>query len=198
MTFATRLVAGTLLVLVAGVAVLLFASERSLRRDLVGDVERSLEREAGLIREALSADSTTWAESLRRLSAGTQRRITLVDAAGRVRADSDFPPGPLPAIEGHLDRPEIRAALAGRTGIATRMSETVGRTLLYVAVPGGPGAIRVAADLSQVDEVVRLAQGALAGAARWAWSFADPSGGRSMMVSIRPAALHSPASHHSR
>lgn len=165
MTFATRLVAGTLLVLVAGVAVLLFASERSLRRDLVGDVERSLEREAGLIREALSADSTTWAESLRRLSAGTQRRITLVDAAGRVRADSDFPPGPLPAIEGHLDRPEIRAALAGRTGIATRMSETVGRTLLYVAVPGGPGAIRVAADLSQVDEVVRRAQGAVAGAA---------------------------------
>ena len=139
MTFATRLVAGTLLVLVAGVAVLLFASERSLRRDLVGDVERSLEREAGLIREALSADSTTWGESLRRLSAGTQRRITLVDAAGRVRADSDFPPGPLPAIEGHLDRPEIRAALAGRTGIATRMSETVGRTLLYVAVPGPPG-----------------------------------------------------------
>ena len=53
MTFATRLVAGTLLVLVLAVAVLLLVAERSLRRDLVGDIERSLESEAVLMREAL-------------------------------------------------------------------------------------------------------------------------------------------------
>jgi len=163
--FATRLVAGTLLVLVLAMAVLLFAAERSLRRDLVGDIERSLESEAGLIREALSADSTDWGESVRRFAGQNNRRITIVDVAGRVRADSDFPPGPLPAIESHLDRPEIRAALDGKTGIASRRSETVGRMMLYVAVPGGPGAIRVAANLSQVDQVVRRAQGAVAGAA---------------------------------
>ena len=166
MTFATRLVAGTLLVLVLAVAVLLLVAERSLRRDLVGDIERSLESEAVLIREALAADSTTWGETVRRLATNQgNRRITLVDPAGRVRADSDFPPGPLPAIESHLDRPEIRAALAGRTGVASRRSETVGRELLYVAVPGGPGAIRIAADLRQVDEIVRRAQAAVAGAA---------------------------------
>jgi two-component system phosphate regulon sensor histidine kinase PhoR len=163
--FATRLVAGTLLVLILAVAVLLLAAERSLRRDLVGDIARSLESEAGLIREALSPDSTTWGESVRRLAAQNNRRITIVDQSGRVLADSDFPPGPLPAIESHLDRPEIRAALAGRTGVATRRSETVGRMLLYVAVPGGPGAIRVATDLSQVDEIVRRAQSAVAWAA---------------------------------
>ncbi|HUQ14462.1 MAG TPA: histidine kinase dimerization/phospho-acceptor domain-containing protein, partial [Gemmatimonadales bacterium] len=165
MRFATRLVAGTLLVLLLAMAVLLFAAERSLRRDLVGDLARSLESEAGLIREALSSDSTDWNESLRRLAGQNNRRITIVDAAGRVRADSDFPPGPLPAIESHLDRPEIRAALDGKTGIATRRSETVGRTMLYVAVPGGPGAIRAAANLSQVDQVVRRAQSAVTGAA---------------------------------
>jgi two-component system phosphate regulon sensor histidine kinase PhoR len=165
-TFATRLVAGTLLVLVLAVAVLLLVAERSLRRDLVGDIERTLESEAGLIREALPADSSGWGESVRRLAANQgNRRITIVDATGRVRADSDFPPGPLPAIESHADRPEIRAALDGRTGIATRRSETVGRAMLYVAVPGGPGAIRVAADLRQVDEIVRRAQAAVAGAA---------------------------------
>ncbi|HEX2217947.1 MAG TPA: ATP-binding protein [Gemmatimonadales bacterium] len=166
MTFATRLVAGTVLVLVLTVAVLLFVAERSLRRDLVQDVERTLEREAALVGEALPADSTGWGEAVRRLAAGeANRRITLVDSTGRVRADSDFPPGPLPAIESHSDRPEIRAALAGRTGVATRRSETVGRAMLYVAVPGGPGAIRVAADLAQVDAIVRRAQGAVAGAA---------------------------------
>ncbi len=166
MTFATRLVAGTLLVLVLAVAVLLFVAERSLRRDLVGDIERTLESEAGLIREALAPDSGAWGEQVRRL-ATTQgnRRITLVDRSGRVRADSDFPPGPLPAIESHEDRPEIHAALEGRTGTATRRSETVGRPLLYVAVPGGPGAIRVAADLRQVDAIVQRAQTAVLGAA---------------------------------
>jgi two-component system phosphate regulon sensor histidine kinase PhoR len=163
--FATRLVAGTLLVLLLAVAVLLLAAERSLRRDLVGDIERSLEAEAGLIREALSPDSSTWGESVRRLAEQNNRRITIVDSSGRVLADSDFPPGPLPAIESHRERPEFRAALAGRTGVASRQSETVGRTLLYVAVPGGPGAIRVAASLSQVDAIVRRAQGAVAGAA---------------------------------
>jgi two-component system phosphate regulon sensor histidine kinase PhoR len=165
-TFATRLVAGTVLVLVLAVAVLLFVAERSLRRDLVGDIERTLEREATLIREALPPDTAAWGEVVRRSAEGrTHRRVTLVDAAGRVRADSDFPPGPLPAIENHADRPEIQAALAGRTGIATRRSETVGRAMLYVAVPGGPGAIRVAADLSQVDEIVGRAEGAVLGAA---------------------------------
>lgn len=166
MTFATRLVAGTLLVLVLAVAVLLFVAERSLRRDLVGDIERTLENEAGLVREALAADSAHWSEQVRRLAAGQgNRRITVVDRAGRVRADSDFPPGPLPAIESHGDRPEIRAALQGRAGAATRRSETVGRAMLYVAVPGGPGAIRVAADLRQVDEIVGRAQAAVLGAA---------------------------------
>jgi len=36
---------------------------------------------------------------------------------------------------------------------------------MYVAVPGGPGVIRVAADLSQVVEIIRRAQRAVAGAA---------------------------------
>ncbi len=165
MRFATRLVAGTLLVLTLTTAVLLLAAERSLRGDLVGDIERSLEAEAGLIREALSPDSAEWGARVRRLAEQNGRRITLVDSSGRVRADSDFPPGPLPALENHRQRPEIRAALEGRTGIATRRSGTVGRTMLYVAVPGGPGAIRVAASLSQVDEVVRRAGRAVAGSA---------------------------------
>ena len=130
MRFATRLVAGTLLVLVLAVAVLLLAAERSLRQDLVGDIERSLESEAGLIREALSPDSTDWSESMRRLAGQNNRRITIMDQAGRVLADSHFPPGPLPAIESHLDRPEIRAALNGKTGVATRQSETVGSSML--------------------------------------------------------------------
>ena len=165
MNFAARLVVGTILVLVLTVGILFWTAERSLRHDLEGDVARTLESEARLIREALPADTAEWGAAVRRIAAQNNRRITLVDSTGLVRADSDFPPGPLPPLENHADRPEIRAALGGQTGLATRRSETVGRPLLYVAVPGGPGAVRVAASLSQVDAVVGRAQDAVAGAA---------------------------------
>jgi len=164
-SFAQRLVVGTVVILILAVLILLSGAERTLRRDLEGDIARSLEREALLIREALPADSAGWDEAVHRLSAQNGHRITLVDRSGRVRADSDFPPGALAAIENHAGQPEIRAALGGAPGVSTRRSETVGRLLLYVAVPGGPGAVRVAADLAQVDAIIRSAQGAVAGAA---------------------------------
>jgi two-component system, OmpR family, phosphate regulon sensor histidine kinase PhoR len=165
-SFAKRLVLGTVLILILAVAILLWGAERSLRRDLEGDIARGLENEARLIAAAIPADSLGWDGAVHRLARENRHRITLVDRRGRVRADSDFPPGPLPPIESHAGRPEVRAALdAGGVGVATRRSETVGRLLMYVAVPGGPGAVRVAADLSQVDEIVGRAQGAVAGAA---------------------------------
>jgi two-component system phosphate regulon sensor histidine kinase PhoR len=165
-SFATRLVLGTVAILILVVLVLLWGAERSLRRDLEGDIAGGLENEARLIREALPHDSLGWDEAVHRLARQNGHRITLVDRGGRVRADSDFPPGPLPnTIANHAGRPEVRAALDGRPGAATRRSETVGRLLMYVAVPGGPGAVRVAADLTQVDGIIRRAQGAVAGAA---------------------------------
>ena len=145
--------------------VLVWSAERSLRRDMEEDIARSLESEAGLIREALPSDSLEWGAAVHRLAQQNNHRITLIDSTGRVRADSDFPPGPLPAIENHAGRPEVRAALHGRPGTASRRSETVGRQMLYVAIPGGPGAVRVAASLSQVDVVVERAQRAVGGAA---------------------------------
>jgi two-component system, OmpR family, phosphate regulon sensor histidine kinase PhoR len=164
-TFVRRLVLGFVLILVLTVGILFWSAERSLRRDLVGDIGLALQNEASLVREALPADSAAWGSLVRRLAARTQHRITLIDSAGWVRTDSDFPPGPLPAIQNHGSRPEVRAALAGSTGMASRRSETVGRLLLYVAIPGGPGAVRVAAGLDQVDAVVGRAQRAVAGAA---------------------------------
>jgi len=165
-SFAKRLVLGTLVILTLAVAILLWGAERSLRRDLERDIARGLENEARLIAAALPGDSLGWDRAVHRLALESRHRITLVDGSGRVRADSDFPPGPLPPIENHAGRPEVRAALDGRgAGMATRRSETVGRLLMYVAVPGGPGAVRVAADLAQVDEIVHGAQRAVAGAA---------------------------------
>jgi two-component system, OmpR family, phosphate regulon sensor histidine kinase PhoR len=164
-TFVKRLVLGSVLILVLAVSVLLSVAERSLRRDLEGDIGQNLEREARLVREALPADSSAWQNAVHELAGQTGHRITLIDRDGWVRADSDFPLGPLPPINNHAQRSEVRAALAQGRGVARRQSETVGRPFLYVAIPGGPAVVRVAAGLDQVDEVVRRAQRAVAGAA---------------------------------
>jgi two-component system, OmpR family, phosphate regulon sensor histidine kinase PhoR len=164
-SFVRRLVAGSVFILVLAVLILLWVAEHSLRRDLEGDIARALESEARLVREALPPDSVGWPGAVRRMAVETGHRITLIDHDGWVRADSDFPPGPLPPIQNHSQRPEVRAALAGHRGVASRRSETVGRLLLYVAVPGGPGVVRVAAGLDQVDEIVSRAQQAIASAA---------------------------------
>jgi two-component system, OmpR family, phosphate regulon sensor histidine kinase PhoR len=147
------------------VGILFWLAERSLRQDLVADIARGLESEARLVREALPSDTTRWQTTVRRLTSQTGHRITLIGRDGWVRADSDFPSGRLPPIENHGSRLEVIAALRGDRGVSSRRSETVGRLLLYVAIPGGPGVVRVAAGLDQVDEVVGRAQQAVAGAA---------------------------------
>jgi two-component system, OmpR family, phosphate regulon sensor histidine kinase PhoR len=164
-SFVRRLVLGSILILVLTVGILFWLAERSLREDLVADIARGLESEARLVREALPADSTEWQATVRRLAVQADHRITLIGRDGWVRADSDFPAGQLPPIENHGQRPEVRSALRGERGMFSRRSQTVGRLLLYVAIPGGPGVVRVAAGLDQVDEVVSRAQQAVAGAA---------------------------------
>jgi PAS domain S-box-containing protein len=164
-TFAKRLVLGSVLILVLTVAILLSVAERSLRNDLEAEIGRTLASEGRLARKVLPADAGAWQSVVRDLSVQSGHRITLIDRSGRVRADSDFPQGPPLDLENHAGRPEVRTALAGGVGMARRRSASVGRPFLYVAIPGGPGAVRVAADLDQVDEIVGRAQGAVAGAA---------------------------------
>jgi two-component system, OmpR family, phosphate regulon sensor histidine kinase PhoR len=164
-TFVRRLVLGSVLILVLTVAILLWVAERSLRRDMEGEIALTLENEAKLVREALPADSSALQAAVHQFARQVQHRITLIDSEGRVRADSDFPIGPLPPLENHAQRPEVRAALRQGRGVASRRSESVGHPFLYVAIPGGPGVVRIAAGLEQVDEVVRRAQRAVAGGA---------------------------------
>jgi two-component system, OmpR family, phosphate regulon sensor histidine kinase PhoR len=59
-------------------------------------------------------------------------RITVIDAAGKVLADSEKDPT---TLENHRDRPEIRQALTGHTGQSIRYSTTLWQDLLYIAMP---------------------------------------------------------------
>lgn len=57
-------------------------------------------------------------------------RITVIDSEGKVWADTDTT---TTGLENHLEREEIRQALEGGFGYATRFSQTIGENMLYVA-----------------------------------------------------------------
>ncbi|HET9327172.1 MAG TPA: ATP-binding protein, partial [Candidatus Eisenbacteria bacterium] len=83
-------------------------------------------------------------------------RVTLIDSLGAVRGDSEVPRARLAGVENHASRPEVRAALEGRVGRATRSSATVGRSFAYVAVPStrpGVAVVRVAEPLAEASQL---------------------------------------------
>ncbi len=89
-----------------------------------------------------------------RLVARTDLRLTIIDADGVVLADSEYPAA---KMENHAHRPEVRAALEGRTGTDRRISRTLGVEELYVAVPGLLAgekiAVRVSQPLSEIEKM---------------------------------------------
>ena len=106
---------------------------------------------------------------VRRAARPTDSRVTLIRPDGRVVADSDVSAADLGRLDNHRERPEVRAALAGRVGRDQRTSGSLGAPLLYVAVPIGDGtrvlgALRLALPLAAVTSAYEdLQQVMLAG-----------------------------------
>ena len=59
-------------------------------------------------------------------------RITVISLSGKVLGDSHKDPA---IMEDHSDRPEIIDALAKGSGSSLRLSETVGKKMMYAAIP---------------------------------------------------------------
>jgi two-component system phosphate regulon sensor histidine kinase PhoR len=98
-------------------------------------------------------------------------RVTVVRTDGSVAGDSDVETARIPKIENHGERPEIIDAIARGDGSSVRHSTTVGRRMMYAAVPitrdgAIVGTARVALPLKEVDDAIghlhrTLAAGAL-------------------------------------
>ncbi len=84
--------------------------------------------------------------SAKGLVAGTGWRLTVIDAKGDVLVDTVADPA---TMENHRNRPEVAAALAGRTGSDERLSRTTHVQQLYVAVPATRGGAHVVVRLSE-------------------------------------------------
>jgi signal transduction histidine kinase len=116
------------------------------------------------IRSQASLDRTPSAETTRDLQSLAARyrdraggRVVIVDADGRTVADSDTTS---PIGRDFSTRPEIQRALHGAEVSGTRFSRTLGRDLLYVALPIGSvdgiqGAVRITFPASVIDDQIR-------------------------------------------
>src|SRR5262249_17995203 len=119
-------------------------------------------------------------EQIRALGKRLDTRLTVIDDAGLVLADSQEDPG---RMENHAHRPEVQQARAQGFGSSARFSTTVGESMSYVALrvprPGLPPAfVRVALPLDRIEDDLaalrNLIWTAVAATAlgRWPW----PSG----------------------
>jgi two-component system phosphate regulon sensor histidine kinase PhoR len=108
--------------------------------------------------------SSTHTDSLdvyvKNLGAEIETRITVIDSAGIVLADSENDPK---TMENHKARKEITAALQGHTGQALRFSRTVKQEMLYVAIPIRKdseitGVIRVSLYASEINALLSSLQ----------------------------------------
>jgi two-component system phosphate regulon sensor histidine kinase PhoR len=142
------------------------AWERSLR----AEIERNLLQKTQLLADRVENDRTRpLPETVAQEAHAAGARVTVIDAAGKVLADSELNPA---AMENHASRPEFAAALAGKTGSDERRSASMGIPFLYIALPISGGAVRLAYPLSDVEAVSAKVRHTLESASAWAFLFA--------------------------
>ncbi len=126
---------------------------RVMEANLLAGLERELVQKSRLAEAALGQRAQRPdPEAVRVLATAAGARLTLIGRDGSVLADSEADPG---TMENHASRPEFVEALAGKTGVSQRYSRTLGIDFLYVAIPAGDGALRLALPLSQIQVQTR-------------------------------------------
>jgi two-component system, OmpR family, phosphate regulon sensor histidine kinase PhoR len=146
-----KLLAVFLIVIAATAAILDVMLGTAWQASLRTEIERSLTQKTLLFAHRVETDR---AHSLAEIAAqegqAAGARATVIDASGRVLADSESNPA---TMENHATRAEFATALAGKIGASQRRSATLGVPFLYVAAPISGGAVRLAYPLSDVEAV---------------------------------------------
>jgi two-component system, OmpR family, phosphate regulon sensor histidine kinase PhoR len=145
-----KLIAGVLCLLLLSLVTVDYFATEAAKANYIENLTGQLAEKARMVDVAFSSTPPAAADP-KRMAQAAGGRITLVAAGGRVLLESEANAA---AMENHRSRPEVMAALAGRTGSSVRQSATLGIPFLYVAVPVSAGALRIAMPLSRIDEQV--------------------------------------------
>ena len=157
MTLASRLLAGSLIVVTMLVAAIVIIAGRRLHDRLVEQKTDELARDARLVavhwHAGIDADSLAHTDG-----EALGYRVTLIDSTGTVVGDTEFGPEARRRLENHATRPEIVAARDHGMGSSRRQSASAGDEELYVAVRHPLGFARVSITTRPLDSVVNGAQ----------------------------------------
>jgi two-component system phosphate regulon sensor histidine kinase PhoR len=146
-----KLLAVFLIVIAATAAILDVMLGNAWERSLRTEIERNLKQKTLLFAHRVEIDHAhALADIAAQEGQAAGARATVIDASGKVLADSESNPA---QMENHAKRVEFAAALAGQTGENERRSATLGIPFLYVAAPISGGAVRLAYPLSDIEAV---------------------------------------------
>jgi two-component system phosphate regulon sensor histidine kinase PhoR len=148
-----KIFAGYALIILVVISLDSFLVATHTRRDITDQIKQELMSEGQVM---LLMPLEQIIHNIQRLSEVWQARLTVVNAAGQVLADSDREARNL---DSHLDRPEIQEARVKGQGSAVRYSQTLRIDMMYVAFPvraAGQitGYIRLAKPLQEVESAI--------------------------------------------
>jgi two-component system phosphate regulon sensor histidine kinase PhoR len=148
-----RVLAGYVVLILFTAIVMGLMYARQIKTELIDEIRNDLIAQARIAALLGIGDIE---KKLSHLADISRSRITLIDASGRVKADSEKD---LAQIDSHLNRPEIQEARIKGQGEAIRFSRTLGVDMLYIAFPIAEGSevmgyIRFARPLFEVKKSV--------------------------------------------
>lgn len=166
-SFKLNLVLSYLFVILVSFGFIAFFLDKNLEKNSLHNIEASLITQANLIESQISPDSvrregsSSLDDLAKALGAKTKCRITVINKKGVVLADSEKAKADIPAMENHINRPEVKKALVGDTGIDMRYSPTLKIDMLYVALPlkdnsGIIGVLRLSLPLESVQKTLSV------------------------------------------
>ena len=144
-----KLLAAFVLVIVGGTVTLDISIRRAWEDSLHETIESNLRQKAVMFANRVRSDRGSGLQQIASQEAqAAGARATVVDATGRVLADSEVDAA---SISNQAQQPEFAAALNGEIGVQSRRGQNLGVPYLYVAAPVPGGAVRLAYPLSDLD-----------------------------------------------
>ena len=164
-----RLFSGYLLVILMSLTAIIWFASDSVQKLYLRQTAKDLEARARLVEELIQKEAASLGPSqvdalCKELDIRTAMRVTVILPSGQVIGDSADDPS---VMENHVDRPEVREATKGNTGVATHFSHSLEMNMMYVAVPLYEedkiiAVVRTSVSIASVEEVLRQAYSGIA------------------------------------
>ncbi len=162
-----KLALSYILVILISFGIAAYFLDKNLEENSLREIKSALIDQASLIAAQIpsgkiNTEDTPFLQGMAKsLAEKIRGRITVVDAGGKVLADSEKTQEEVLKMENHAARPEIKAALDGYPGEEIRYSSTLKIDMLYAALPledSGKiiGAVRLSVPLTRIQSELEM------------------------------------------